>query len=96
MVSICVVMASGGYPDLYAKGKTITGLEEAAQMPNTKIFHAGTVNAGERVLTDGGRVLGITAWGEDLKKARDAAYRAVHKIHFDGAEFRHDIAAKGL
>ncbi len=96
MVSICVVMASGGYPDLYAKGKTITGLEEAAQMPNTKIFHAGTVNAGERVLTDGGRVLGVTAWGEDLKKARDAAYRAVHKIHFDGAEFRHDIAAKGL
>ena len=96
MVSICVVMASGGYPGLYVKGKAITGLEEAARMPNTKVFHAGTVKLGERVLTDGGRVLGITAWGEDLKKARDAAYRAVHKIHFVGAEFRHDIAAKGL
>ena len=95
-VSMCVVMASSGYPGVYAKGKTITGLEEVAQIPNTKVFHAGTVKAGDRVVTDGGRVLGITAWGEDLKKTRNAAYSAVQKLHFDGVVFRQDIGAKGL
>ena len=95
-VSVCVVMASGGYPGSYAKGKPITGLAEAAQLPNTKVFHAGTARAGDQFVTRGGRVLGVTTWGADLRQARAAAYAAVEKIKFDGAQFRRDIAAKAL
>jgi phosphoribosylamine--glycine ligase len=95
-VSVCVVMASGGYPGGYAKGKVIRGLDEAARLPNTKVFHAGTAGAGGEVVTNGGRVLGVTAWGADLSSARDAAYEAVARIQFDGAHFRRDIGAKGL
>jgi phosphoribosylamine--glycine ligase len=94
--SVCIVVASAGYPGSYAKGKPIHGLEAAAQLPNTKIFHAGTSTAGDQVLTSGGRVLGVTAWERDLRTARDAAYAAVEGIHFDGAHFRHDIGAKAL
>jgi phosphoribosylamine--glycine ligase len=94
--SVCVVMASGGYPGSYAKGKVITGLEAAAELPRTKVFHAGTAMAGGQVVTNGGRVLGVTAWAETLGAARDAAYAAVEKIKFDGAQFRRDIAAKAL
>jgi phosphoribosylamine---glycine ligase len=94
--AVCVVMASGGYPGQYAKGHPIRGLEEAARLPNTKVFHAGTAGAGGSVVTSGGRVLGVTAWAGDLRSARDAAYRAVGKIHFEGAQFRRDIAAKAL
>jgi len=94
--SVCVVMASGGYPGDYAKGKVITGLDEAAKLPNTKVFHAGTQKAGDNFVTSGGRVLGVTAWASTLKQARDAAYRAVDKIKFDGAHYRRDIAAKAL
>jgi phosphoribosylamine--glycine ligase len=94
--SVCVVMASGGYPGSYAKGKPITGLAEAGASPNTKIFHAGTAKAGDQIVTNGGRVLGVTAWAGNLSAARDAAYRAVERIHFEGAHYRHDIAAKGL
>ena len=96
MPSVCVVMASGGYPGSYAKGKPIRGLDEAARLPNTKVFHAGTADAGDQIVTSGGRVLGVTAWGEDLRTARDAAYAAVDTIRFDGAQIRHDIAAKAL
>ena len=96
MPSVCVVMASGGYPGSYAKGKPITGLAEAGALPNTKIFHAGTAKAGDRIVTSGGRVLGVTAWAENLSTARDTAYRAVGRIHFEGAHYRHDIAAKAL
>jgi phosphoribosylamine---glycine ligase len=96
MPSVCVVMASGGYPGSYAKGKPIRGLDEAACLPNTKVFHAGTANAGDQIVTSGGRVLGVTAWGKDLRTARDAAYAAVDAIRFDGAQIRHDIAAKAL
>jgi phosphoribosylamine--glycine ligase len=96
MPSVCVVMASGGYPGSYAKGKPIRGLDEAARLPNTKVFHAGTANAGDQIVTSGGRVLGVTAWGKDLLTARDAAYAAVDLIRFEGAQFRHDIAAKAL
>jgi len=96
MPSVCVVMASGGYPGSYAKGKPILGLDEAARLPNTKVFHAGTANAGDQIVTSGGRVLGVTAWGKDLRTARDAAYAAVDAIRFEGAQFRHDIAAKAL
>jgi phosphoribosylamine--glycine ligase len=96
MASVCVVMASGGYPGSYAKGKPISGLDEAARSPNAKVFHAGTAREGEKILTSGGRVLGVTALGKDLRAAQAAAYLAVQKIHFDGAHFRRDIAAKAM
>ncbi|MBA4146764.1 MAG: phosphoribosylamine--glycine ligase [Verrucomicrobia bacterium] len=94
--AVCVVMASGGYPASSTKGKVISGLEESARLPNTKIFHAGTASVDGNIVTNGGRVLGVTSWAEDLAKARDAAYAAVAKIEFDGAQFRRDIAAKAL
>jgi phosphoribosylamine--glycine ligase len=96
LASVCVVMASGGYPGSYAKGKAISGLEAANALPNTKVFHAGTVRTGDQIVTNGGRVLGVTALGKDLKSAQAAAYAAVEKIHFEGAQFRRDIAAKAL
>jgi phosphoribosylamine--glycine ligase len=94
--AVCVVIASGGYPGPYAKGKIIDGLAEASRVPGTKIFHAGTVCRGNQVLTNGGRVLGITALGGTLAEARDRAYLAVEKIRFDGAQFRRDIGAKAF
>jgi phosphoribosylamine--glycine ligase len=94
--AVCVVMASPGYPGSYPKGSPITGLEEAALLPETKVFHAGTARSGERIVTSGGRVLGVTAWADGLLRAREKAYQAVSKIQFDGAQFRHDIAAKAL
>jgi len=94
--AVCVVMASGGYPGSYAKGKAIRGLAEAASLPNTKVFHAGTVRQGDTTVTSGGRVLGVTAWGPSLEVAQRNAYAAVEKIQFDGAHFRRDIAAKAL
>jgi phosphoribosylamine--glycine ligase len=96
LASVCVVMASGGYPGNYAKGKAITGLDDAAKLPDTKVFHAGTTVSGGQIVTNGGRVLGVTALGRDLKSAQAAAYAAVEKIHFEGAQFRKDIAAKAL
>jgi phosphoribosylamine---glycine ligase len=96
LASVCVVMASGGYPGSYPKGKSISGLDDAAKLPDTKVFHAGTAKSGDQIVTNGGRVLGVTALGKDLKGARAAAYAAVEKIHFDGAHFRRDIAAKAL
>jgi len=94
--SVCVVMASGGYPGKYPKGKPILGLDQAATLPNVKVFHAGTARAGGQFVTSGGRVLGVTARGPDLKAAQTAAYAAVEKIHFDGVHFRRDIAARAL
>jgi phosphoribosylamine--glycine ligase len=94
--AVCVVMASGGYPGSYAKGKIISGLREANSLPNTKVFHAGTASVRDAVVTNGGRVLGVTAWAAGLKAARDAAYTAVEKIAFEGAHFRRDIAARAL
>jgi phosphoribosylamine--glycine ligase len=94
--SVCVVMASGGYPGSYAKGKPIHGLDEAAKLPNAKVFHAGTVLKDGQIVTNGGRVLGVTAWAKDLRSAQAAAYAAVSKINFEGAQFRRDIAAKAL
>jgi phosphoribosylamine--glycine ligase len=96
LASVCVIMASGGYPGNYPKGKPILGLAEAAKLPNTKVFHAGTALKDGQTVTNGGRVLGVTALGKDLKAARDAAYTAVEKIHFEGAHFRRDIAAKAI
>ena len=94
--AVCVVMASAGYPGNYAKGRKISGLEDVAALPNTKVVHAGTVRSGNDVITNGGRVLGVTSWGPDLAKARAAAYFAVDQIHFEGATCRRDIAAKAL
>ncbi|MHC4598804.1 MAG: phosphoribosylamine--glycine ligase [Planctomycetota bacterium] len=94
--SVCVVMASGGYPGSYAKGKEITGLEAADALEGTTVFHAGTTAHGGKVFTSGGRVLGVTARAETLAAARDRAYEAAGKIEFEGAHFRKDIAAKGI
>jgi phosphoribosylamine--glycine ligase len=96
LASVCVVMASGGYPGPYAKGKPILGLGEASRLPNVNVFHAGTARSGDTIVTNGGRVLGVTAMGADLWKARAAAYEAVEKISFDGAHYRRDIGVKAL
>ncbi|HEV2320182.1 MAG TPA: phosphoribosylamine--glycine ligase [Verrucomicrobiae bacterium] len=94
--SVCVIMASGGYPGNYEKGKPIRGLKEAAKLPGVKVFHAGTAMKDGQIVTNGGRVLGVTAPGKDLRSAQAAAYAAVEKIHFDGAQFRRDIGAKAI
>ncbi|MEI8139356.1 MAG: phosphoribosylamine--glycine ligase [bacterium] len=93
---VCVVMAAGGYPGPYQKGKKIGGLKAAARLAETVVFHAGTRCQNGDVLTAGGRVLGVTALGDTLKNAVDRAYVAVKKISFDGALFRRDIAAKAF
>jgi phosphoribosylamine--glycine ligase len=94
--AMCVVMASGGYPGNYVKGLPITGLAEAAKMADVKVFHAGTQRDGERVVTDGGRVLGVTALGDTLADAKRRAYEAAACIHFRDAHYRRDIGDKGL
>jgi phosphoribosylamine--glycine ligase len=91
-----VVLASQGYPGSYAKGKVVTGLAAAAALPDVKVFHAGTRLEKDLVVTDGGRVLGVTALGETLAAARDRAYEAVARIQFQGMFYRRDIAAKAL
>ena len=96
LASVCVVMASGGYPGSYAKGKVIHGLDDVAKLPHTRVFHAGTAKSGDQIVTSGGRVLGVTALGKDLKSAQAAAYAAVEEVQFDGAHFRRDIAAKAF
>lgn len=96
VVSVCVVMASEGYPGAYPKGKVIHGLMEAGALEQTKVFHAGTVRRGNDILTSGGRVLGVTAWDTNVAEARRRAYAAVEKIQFDGRHFRRDIASKAL
>ncbi|HYE30649.1 MAG TPA: phosphoribosylamine--glycine ligase [Methylomirabilota bacterium] len=94
--SVCVVMASGGYPGSYKKGAVIGGLDAAARLPNTKVFHAGTALKDGQVVTNGGRVLGVTAWAATLQQAQEHAYAAVDQIRFEGAHVRRDIAAKAL
>jgi phosphoribosylamine--glycine ligase len=94
--AVCVVMASGGYPGTYPKGRSISGLADAAALPDVKVFHAGTARSDDAVVTSGGRVLGVTAWGATLETARSTAYAAVDLIRFDGAHYRKDIAAKAL
>jgi len=93
----CVVMASAGYPEAYDKGVAIEGLSEAAALDDVVVFHAGTRRREDgRVVTAGGRVLGVTAVGDALAGALDKAYQAVDCIHFEGAQFRRDIGRKGL
>lgn len=94
--AVCVVMASGGYPGEYAKGLPITGIAEAQEIAGVKVFHAGTAIKGGKLVTSGGRVLGVTALGSDIKAARETAYSAVKRIQFKDAHYRKDIAAKAL
>jgi phosphoribosylamine--glycine ligase len=94
--AVCVVLASQGYPGSYPKGRVITGLAEAANLPNVKIFHAGTKVENDFVVTDGGRVLGVTAMGDTVADAQRNAYEAVSRIQFQGMHFRRDIASKAL
>jgi phosphoribosylamine--glycine ligase len=94
--AVCVVMASGGYPGPYPKGKVITGLARAEQVPGTAVFHAGTALKEGKVVTSGGRVLGVTSLGEGLPEAVSRAYEAVSRIRFAGAHYRTDIGAKAL
>jgi phosphoribosylamine--glycine ligase len=93
--SVCVVMASGGYPGAFAVGKTIDGIDEAEKLGVT-VFHAGTRKGGDGVETAGGRVLGVTASGSDLAGAISRAYSGIEKIRFEGMHFRKDIGKKGL
>lgn len=92
-VKCCVVLASGGYPESYEKGKVITGLDD---IQNAILFHAGTKKEGNQILTNGGRVLNVVGSGKDLKSAIDNTYTEVKKIAFDKAYYRSDIGAKGL
>jgi len=94
--SVCVVMAAGGYPGTPEKGKEIFGLEEAAAMADVKVFHAGTALENGKIVTAGGRVLGVTARGTSLEAAVARAYEAVKVIHFDGMQYRTDIAHRRL
>jgi len=94
--SVCVVMASGGYPGTIEVGKRISGIEEAEKTEGVKVFHAGTTRRDGEFYTSGGRVLGVTARGASLQTAVERAYEAVGKIHFDGAHYRKDIAARAL
>jgi phosphoribosylamine--glycine ligase len=89
--SACVVLASGGYPGKFASGKQIHGLEEAAKIPDVKVLHAGTKREGEKIVTSGGRVLGVTTAGNSLDAALEKAYQAAGRIHFDGMHYRRDI-----
>ena len=84
-------MASDGYPVSYEKGKVITGLETFSDKEGYYVFHAGTKMTEEGIVTNGGRVLGVTAKGADLKEARKNAYAATEWIHFDNKYMRHDI-----
>ncbi len=95
-VAATVIMAAGGYPGAYKKGAPITGLDEAARLPNCMVFHAGTALKEGKTVTSGGRVLAVTALGTDLKTAVGRAYEAVDKIRFEGAQYRKDIAHRAF
>jgi len=94
--AVCVVMAAKGYPGEYLKGSEIKGLDMAALLPDTVVFHAGTTRRDGKVVTSGGRVLGVTALGADIKTAIENAYKAVALIDWEGAQYRTDIGKKAL
>jgi phosphoribosylamine--glycine ligase len=97
--AVCVVMASGGYPDAYQTGKEVIGLDSFKPIEDgIVVFHAGTKREGDKIVTAGGRVLGVTAigYGGDLENTIANAYNAVHRIAFDGAYYRSDIGRKGV
>jgi phosphoribosylamine--glycine ligase len=94
--AVCVVMASEGYPGNFERGQPIRGLDEAAKLPDLKVFHAGTAMRDGQVVTDGGRVLGVTALGSSISAAKLQAYKGVKAIRFSGAWCRKDISDKAL
>ena len=94
--SVCVVMASRGYPGDYERGKVIEGLEKVSRMEDVFVFHAGTTFKEEQMVTNGGRVLGVTGLGEDIPKAIERTYKAVKKISWNGVHYRTDIGRKAL
>lgn len=96
VASVCVIMASGGYPESYKKGYEIKGIKQAEMDSNIIVFHAGTKKENGKFYTNGGRVLGVTAVDTNLKKARERAYKAVEKISFKDAHYRKDIGVKSL
>ena len=94
--AVCVVMASGGYPGDYEKGYEITGIAEAEALDDVKVFHAGTATVDGKLVTNGGRVLGVTALGDTIADAKRRAYEAVEKITWEGRYYRTDIADKAI
>ena len=92
----CVVLAAPGYPGTPEKGATIRGLEEAATIPDSYVFHAGTEKKGENVVTKGGRVLGVTSLGDSIAAAVERAYEATAKIDFPGMQLRRDIGRRAI
>ncbi|MEK6546163.1 MAG: phosphoribosylglycinamide synthetase C domain-containing protein, partial [Nitrospinota bacterium] len=94
--SVCVVMAMRGYPDTYEKGMEIKGLGDIKKLDNLMVFHAGTIKNDGKTLTNGGRVLGITSLGKDIKDAIDKAYKGVNLISWKGVYYRRDIGGKAL
>jgi phosphoribosylamine---glycine ligase len=94
--AMCVVAASGGYPGKYSTGLPITGIADADAMHDVKVFQGGTRAEGGQIVTDGGRVLSVTALGDTLAQARQRAYDAIGKIHFDGMHYRKDIGRRAL
>ena len=94
--AVCVVLASGGYPGKYDKGKVIRGLEKANSVDDVIVFHAGTEFNDSGIVTSGGRVLGVTATGKDIRAAKEQAYKAVGEIEFEGMHYRKDIADRAL
>ncbi|MEE9523360.1 MAG: phosphoribosylamine--glycine ligase [Thermodesulfovibrionales bacterium] len=94
--TVCVVISSKGYPGKYGKGEVITGLDQFRGGKDVVVFHAGTSFNDDKLVTSGGRVLGVTALGKDLKEAKQKTYDAINKIHFDGMHFRKDIADRAF
>lgn len=94
--AVCVVLASGGYPGKYETGKIISGLNDVKKMDDVVVFHAGTTFNNNDIVTNSGRVLGVTALGSDIKAAKDKAYEAIKKVRFEGMHYRKDIADKAI
>jgi len=94
--TVCVILASGGYPGKYQKGKVIYGFEKLENKKDIIVFHAGTKLQEGKIVTAGGRVLGVTAWDDTISKAKDKAYEGVEKIYFENMYYRKDIASKAL
>ncbi len=94
--AVCVILASPGYPAAYPKGLPIEGLEDAENEPDALVFHAGTAVQGGQLVTNGGRVIGVTALGSNIAEARAKAYAAADRIRFEGKHYRTDIAKKAL
>jgi phosphoribosylamine--glycine ligase len=90
------VVASGGYPDKYQKDKVISGLKRLEKMKDVIVFHAGTKFQEGRIVTSGGRVLGITAWDNTISKTKEKVYEGVEEIYFEDMYYRKDIAVKAI